>query len=117
MLSHFKFSINPCATALVCLYLRIQTGEFARKLLLRANKENFILGQTTDMSGIKDLTILMHWVDNSKQPTLEASLFKKRKVPRERQLILNDLKEEANRATTTTYSKDDFGRGKEKRIR
>lgn len=45
------------------------------------------------MSGIKDLAILFHWMDNANQPTLEASFSKRRKVPRERMLILNDLKE------------------------
>lgn len=44
------------------------------------------------MSGIKDLTILFHWMNNTNQPTLEASFAKRRKVPRERMLILNDLK-------------------------
>lgn len=50
------------------------------------------------MSGIKDLTILFHWMDNSNQPTLEASFSKRRKVPRERMLILNDLKAEHSKA-------------------
>jgi len=45
------------------------------------------------MSGIKDLAVLIHWRDNSLQSTLEASFLKKRKVPRERQLILKDLNE------------------------
>ncbi|MFN7118107.1 MAG: hypothetical protein ACK4TA_15010 [Saprospiraceae bacterium] len=66
------------------------------------------------MSGIKDLAILMHWVDNSKQSTLEASLFKKRKVPRERQLILNDLKEEASRTNTNQQVKEEIRTSKEK---
>jgi hypothetical protein len=46
------------------------------------------------MSGIKDLTILFHWMNNNNQSTLEASFTKCRKVPRERMLILNDLKVE-----------------------
>lgn len=49
------------------------------------------------MSGIKDLLILFYWMDNNQASTLEASLREKddRKVPRERQIILNDLKKEA----------------------
>lgn len=46
------------------------------------------------MSGIKDLFILFHWMDNEKRPALEASLSNKKKVPRERQLILNELAKE-----------------------
>lgn len=53
------------------------------------------------MSGIKDLTILIHWIDNSKEPTLEASLYKKRKIPRERQLILNELHDEVSRGSSS----------------
>ncbi len=46
------------------------------------------------MSGIKDLLILFHWMDNNKQSTLEASLNNCRKVPRDRQIILNELEKE-----------------------
>lgn len=40
---------------------------------------------------MKDLAILMYWIDNGKQPTLEASLSNESKIPRDRQLILNEL--------------------------
>lgn len=46
------------------------------------------------MSGIKDLFILFHWMDNEKRSTLEASFSNQKKVPRERQLILNELAKE-----------------------
>ncbi len=82
-----------------------------------ANTAIFIPRQTESMSGIKDLAILMHWVDNSKQSTLEASLFKKRKVPRERQLILNDLKEETDRGSASASLKNGLSRQKDKMTR
>jgi|GEM_PF-3636058 hypothetical protein len=61
------------------------------------------------MSGIKDLAVLMHWMDNKQQPTLEAFLFKTRKVPRERQLILNDLQEAANQAVVLNKKNESVG--------
>lgn len=69
------------------------------------------------MSGIKDLAILVHWMDNNKQSTLEASLLKKRKVPRERQLILNDLKNDAAPASGRQGEKSGARLPNEKMIR
>ncbi len=46
------------------------------------------------MSGIRDLMILYHWLDNDKKAPLEASLSNKKKVPKERQVILRELKKE-----------------------
>lgn len=46
------------------------------------------------MSGIKDLSILAHWMNNGQQAFLEASLLNMRKLPRERQLIITELEKE-----------------------
>ncbi len=62
------------------------------------------------MSGIKDLFILFHWMDNEKRSTLEASFSNQKKVPRERQLILNELAKE--RKTSEKKMLSAFVKGK-----
>lgn len=51
---------------------------------------------------MKDLAILMYWIDNGKQPTLEASLSNESKVPRDRQLIINELNKSTTRSLHET---------------
>ena len=43
------------------------------------------------MQGIKEIAGLIFWVDNRKSKYLKAAIAKERKIPKEKQLINNQL--------------------------
>lgn len=55
------------------------------------------------MSGIKDLLILYHWMGNDKALATKQPLYdKRRNIPRDRQLIINELEKEGKPSTLHT---------------
>lgn len=59
------------------------------------------------MSGIKDLLILYHWMGNDKAFATKQPLYDRHKhIPRDRQLIINELEKEGKlSALQTTMNK------------
>jgi hypothetical protein len=53
------------------------------------------------MSGIKDLLILYHWMETGKTTEIKQPVFRQGKnIPRERQLIVNELQKEGKLPAT-----------------
>ena len=46
------------------------------------------------MSAMRDLLALRYWIDNDKKEPLEKALLNNRKLPKEKAMILRELKEE-----------------------